>query len=215
MKQLDIHLNVKGQHHMRGLAISISPLIRNGIIMSGFFSLLAGLFSCKEQVVEYEVDDTYAGLREMALTMSTAELGLDSANEEDLSVIMDIGYPEAVVTLVALADGTVSLYISNGGGTIGLGENPAVRQAASEFIATAQAYSPAAAAVPATDFPLPQPGYIRFHIKTGKGVWTVEAQEDDLGKDRHEMSPLFHKAHEVITQIRLAEESAVADENTK
>jgi hypothetical protein len=44
-----------------------------------------------------------------------------------LALLMETGYPEAVATLVAVADGTSSLYFSNGGGFIGVGTPAGVR----------------------------------------------------------------------------------------
>lgn len=34
----------------------------------------------------------------------------------------------------------------------------------------------------------------------------MQAPEDDLGTERHTLSPLFYAAQEVITQLRLVEE---------
>jgi ankyrin repeat protein len=46
----------------------------------------------------------------------------------------------------------------------------------------------------------------RFYIIKKDRVLTGEFKEDDLGKGRLSLSPLFHKAHELITVIRLIEE---------
>jgi len=63
---------------------------------------------------------------------------------------------------------------------------------------------------PTQEFPLPQKARTRFYLITPKGVLTTEAKEDDLGNGRHPISPLFHTAHELITQIRLNEEERKA-----
>lgn len=61
-------------------------------------------------------------LRRRLLAARAAELGLVAgAPTEAWGVLMETAYPDAVVTLVALADGTTSLYFSNGGGIIGAG----------------------------------------------------------------------------------------------
>jgi hypothetical protein len=41
--------------------------------------------------------------------------------DQTLAEVMETGYPEALVTLVALSEGIASLYLSNGGGIIGPG----------------------------------------------------------------------------------------------
>lgn len=117
---------------------------------------------------------------------------------------METGYPGAVVSLVALADGTVSMYFSNGGGIIGLGPHPEPHRIAKELIASAQRFSLQATAT--KKFPLPKQSHTRFYFLTGNGVASVAAKEDDLGSQRHTLSPLFHKAHELISAIRIIDE---------
>ncbi len=114
---------------------------------------------------------------------------------------METGYPEAIATLVAMADGTTSLYTSNGGGAIGSGEHEAVRTVALAFVNAACEFT---SAMQWTDsFPLPPIGYVRFNLITARGNWTAEAPEQDLGYMRHPLSPLFHKGHEVLSAIRV------------
>jgi hypothetical protein len=116
------------------------------------------------------------------------------------AVLMETGYPEAVATLLAVADGTVSLYFSNGGGIIGGGEHEPIRKVSRELITLAQSCVPNSNL--ADSFPLPKPGYVRCYLVTDGGVHTFEAPEEDLGYERHPCSPLFHKGHELITAIR-------------
>lgn len=49
--------------------------------------------------------------------------------------VMEFQRPGAAVTLVSLADGTTSLYFSNGGGIIGAGGHPPVAKATRDFLA--------------------------------------------------------------------------------
>jgi hypothetical protein len=149
------------------------------------------------ETVDYEVADIYADLRNRVLQLQP------SPNDSDAAVsalLMETGYPEAVATLVAVADGSVSMYFSNGGGIIGAGEHAPVRQVAQKLLSTAESY--VARASRAAEFPLPTPGNVRFYFVTAKGVVTVEAAEDDLGYGRHAFSTLFHQAHELIAAIR-------------
>ena len=113
---------------------------------------------------------------------------------------METGYPDAVATLVVLAEGSTSLYFSNGGGVIGAGEHEAVRVASESLLSTAETQQDHLEGVVAT--PLPEVGRVRFYLRTFAGTVGAEAKEEDLGTGRHILSPLFHSAHAVIAAIR-------------
>jgi len=72
--------------------------------------------------------------------MSPARLGVfpSEALPNVWGVLMETGYSPAVVTLVALADGTTSLCFGSGGGVIGAEKYGAVREATAAFIAAAE-----------------------------------------------------------------------------
>ncbi len=148
--------------------------------------------------------EAYAGLREMVFTTTPLSIGLKPAADEVWGVVMETGYPKAVASLVALADGTVSLYFSNGGGIIGLGPHPEPNRLGKELITSAQRFVTQAKLTKV--YPLPQPIYTRFYLLTGNGVVTVEAKEDDLGNQRNSFSPLFYKAQDLISAIRVVDE---------
>lgn len=178
--------------------------------MASVFSFLSGLLSSGAIAKDYKVAEAYSGLRNMVLTTKPEAVGLKPAAGEVWGILMETGYPEAVVSLVALADGTVSIYFSNGGGIIGLGPHPDPQKAGKAFLALAQQYSKSATAT--KKYPLPNPTYTRFYFLTGSGVTTVEAKEEDFGYGRHQMSPLFHKGHELISEIRVVDEKLRAEQ---
>jgi hypothetical protein len=68
--------------------------------------------------------EVYMGLRQQVLSLTPVQLGAELADAPILALLMETGYPEAVATLVAVVDGTSSLYFSNGGGLLGAGEVP-------------------------------------------------------------------------------------------
>jgi hypothetical protein len=113
---------------------------------------------------------------------------------------METGYAEGVATLVVLADGTTSLYFSNGGGVIGAGTHGAVRAAGEMLLSSAEAHMADFAAVVET--PLPEVRRVRFYLRTFTGTMGAEADEKDLGEGRHTLSPVFHAAHAVISAVR-------------
>jgi hypothetical protein len=115
---------------------------------------------------------------------------------------MEIGQAAATATVVAIADGTVSMYLSTGGGEIGAGEHAAVRGAAERFrrvVADSRSLF-----VPTTDFPLPEEGRVRFQASFADGRYTAEAAEATLRGGRHPLTPVYAAGQDVLTEIRLA-----------
>jgi hypothetical protein len=115
---------------------------------------------------------------------------------------METGYPEGVATLVVVADGTASLYFSNGGGFIGAGDHKKVRDAIGPFLWSIDASL--SKFIPAATAPLPQVGRVRFYIRTFEGSLAGEASEEDLGYNRHALSAVFHAGHAIIAAMREA-----------
>lgn len=145
-------------------------------------------------------------LRDKALSVTAAELSL-APTESHLNVwgvLMEIAYPQAVATLAVFADGTSSLYISTGGGVIGAGQHKPVRDESEKFLFAAQGL--AEHLEPAEETPFPEPGRVRFYMRTFDDTVTAEATEQDLRSNHHGLGPLFHAGHAVITQMRLISE---------
>jgi hypothetical protein len=180
-------------------------------LMASFFSFIAGLFSPSTSAADYTVAEAYSGLRNMVLSTKSDSIGVKLKDTNEVwGVVMETGYPEAVASLVALADGTVSLYFSNGGGIIGLGPHAGPQRAAQSFLAASQQFSKQVQ--PTKSYPLPKPSYTRFYLLTGNGVLTTEAKEDDLGNNRHLLSPLFYKGHELISEVRAVDQKLRAEQ---
>lgn len=181
-------------------------VMKKGIIMAGFVAFLMGLLgSCKDKTSEYKIADVYRGLRQQVFNIDPSKIGIaPTATNRVWGMLMETGYSEAVVTLVTIADGTVSLYFSNGGGIIGVGQHEGPRKACESFLATASMF--VNQAQQAKNFPLPKVGNTRFYFLTFDGVFTVEAKETDLGNNKLSLSPLFHTAHKVIAEARIVDE---------
>jgi hypothetical protein len=147
------------------------------------------------------------GLRQQILSMDPVTAGIQEylGTNQVWGVIMETGYPEATVTLAALSDGNASLYFSSGGGVIGGIEHEAVRKSAIQMSRVADVF--VASCVPTTAFPLPKSGETVFYILTKNGKVTATALENDLGEEKHPMSPLFYAGQDVITQLRLITEN--------
>jgi hypothetical protein len=115
-------------------------------------------------------------------------------------VLMETGYPEAAATLVALGDGTASLYFSSGGGVIGGGPHPSINAAARRLVEIAGRH--VSELFPTREFPLPSNGDVRFYVLTTKGVVQGGAREESLGEGSHSLSEVFFAGHDVITGLR-------------
>lgn len=147
---------------------------------------------------------TYLGLRSMVMSISPEEIGIPD-DVEVFGVIMDTTYPNGTATLIALADGTVSLYTSTGGGVIGGGAHDQIASAGKQLIAVAESHMADFESDPPDE--LPPAGWTLITARTRTGPLCVTALEDDFGYRRHPASPVFHAAHAVITELRQLEES--------
>lgn len=143
-------------------------------------------------------------LREQVFSISPGEVGMvpGPGHTRVWSVLMEMGYREAVVSLVSMADGTTSLYFSNGGGIIRAGQHQTVRDASLRFIALVDARIDELAF--ADTHPMPVVGRVRFYARTFEQLRTAEAGEHELGEGRHALSSWFHAGHEVIAAVREA-----------
>ncbi len=172
--------------------------------MAGIQDALKNLFGRKGDE-GYKPADIYCEMRERVLALDPASVGLTQSEPNQVwGALMETGYAKAVSTLVMLGDGTVSLYFSNGGGIIGLGQHEGPRNAGLAFLAAAPSFLQYAE--PTGEYPLPQKSHTRFYLLTYEGIFTAEAPESDLGYGRHPLSPLFAKAQDVITQARFVSE---------
>ena len=144
----------------------------------------------------------YLQLRQMALSAQAKDLGLKPTEKRPAiwGILMEFCVEQATVTLLVMADKTISLYFSNGGGVIGAGEHREVALAGSRLIQIANRLHRGFR--PVTDFPLPNSGSVQFYVLTFQGVAGAKARERELEEGHHPLSALFVEGHEVIAAIR-------------
>jgi hypothetical protein len=161
-------------------------------------------------MAEREIVGVYTALRDQALGFGQVEIKAPPVVEGGrvLGVVMDLGYDTAVVSIVGLADGTASMYISNGGGMIGLGDNPPVAAAAKRWVAVAEE-------VPGLEEgeedALPTDGQVRFNVLTTEAPLAAGAPESELAAGSHPLSPLYAAGQDLIGEIRKVDEARQAD----
>jgi hypothetical protein len=147
----------------------------------------------------------YMELRSTVLHIDPSQIEVPDGEWPGASVaLMEMPVGDATATIVAVADGTVSLYTSTGGGTVGAGEHLSARHAGMRFLKAAAEAAPWM--TPTTDFPLPSEGSVRFHVRTPEGDVTAEATEEELRGRRDLLAPLYRAGQDVVSEIRLIEE---------
>lgn len=160
-------------------------------------------------------EEVYQGLRAQILGLEPAEAGLQQGPTHPIvwGALMETAYPRGTATLVSLADGTTSLYLSTGGGIIGGGFHQAVANATRSFLEGLERHLPMLQ--PDPDAALPAAGLVRIHALTYTGRLFADASEDDLGYGRHHLSPVFHAAQRVITELRLIDEAREGNDDSR
>jgi hypothetical protein len=149
----------------------------------------------KKEVVTPEPKSIYLGLRDQALNLKREKIGLPapSKSTQPWVAVMDWGLGSGTATVVAIADGTASIYLSSGGGSIGGGQShESIRKAAQKMVSVAAEFQPQMRAT--NSYPLPQKGQIVFYVLTDAGVFTATAPEEELSSHRHPLSKLSDAA---------------------
>jgi hypothetical protein len=147
-------------------------------------------------------------MRAQVLALKPDDIGITKATypRDVWGLLMETGVPEGgAFSLVALADGTTSLYFSTGGGVIGAGQHERVRSTSHDLLAKANEFHKLAK--PASAHPLPGPGQVIFYFLSYSGVLSYSAPEVSLGEGKDRLSALFLAGHHVISEVRQAEQA--------
>ena len=173
-------------------------------ILAGLLSIL-GLSQAGAQAPAPASESTTDDLRAMVLHLAPGEIGITAENfpHKVWGVVMETGMDTGYYTLVVLADGTTSLYFSNGGGIIGAGQHAEVKEASRQFIDLGNRM--VGFAQPATSTEPPRMGSTKFFFLTFDGLRSYTAAEVELGEERDSLAPLFHAGHAVIASARQAQ----------
>jgi len=147
--------------------------------------------------------NAFAGLRTMALESTRANFGLGPASTPDqpFVVVADWGDAQGATTIVAVADGSASVYSSDGAGSIGGGQaHPTIHDAALRTVELAADALPQAHL--ATTYPVAGQGQVTFYLVTDAGVYAATAAQDDLNANRSPLSALAASTQKVVAEYR-------------
>jgi hypothetical protein len=153
--------------------------------------------------------NAYLDLRSQILNSQRpqASSSAPDTSSDPWAVVMDWGVRHATATVVAVSDGTASIYYSTGGGSIGGGyARQSIRDAALHAVSIAGKFLDHMQFT--SNFPLPERDGFIFYIMTVRGVFMAKASIDLLKGNRHPLSELANAMQEIITQYRLLDTSS-------
>ena len=151
--------------------------------------------------IQYKTSDVYDELRGRVFNFDPNSINIENFAKETgiYGFVMESGYSNGISSLVIIADGTVSLYFSNGGAMIGSGSNENIGEKSIELMKFISSYKDKFEISDSN--PIVRKKNVRFYLLTYDGLLTKEVPQRDLGYNKHELSPVFHKTHELLSLI--------------
>ena len=144
----------------------------------------------------------YNGLRQQVFSGTRAIFNIPENDSNSVwCVVVEFIVSDATVTIVSLADGNASIYLSSGGGFIGGFGHSTIKSAAIKTVNLSLQFKRKMQKVDA--YPLPTNNNVVFYLLTDDGIYSVSDSEDKVTEQKSEFSPLFFAAQDVITQYRL------------
>jgi hypothetical protein len=139
-------------------------------------------------------------MRTMALTTTFERVGITPLPNGIWGAVVDFALPAGLATIVTLADGTTSLYLATGGGTIGAGAHAAVRNAGAKLLKLAGQHLERFTKT--TEYAPPAPGNVGFFLLKSDGVYaSAPLAATVLTQKKSELSDLFWAANDVLTEV--------------
>ena len=145
------------------------------------------------------LDDSYFGLRNLALTVRATDIGLPSSSAVH-AALLEINMGRATVTLACFATGDASLYFSTGGGTIGGRQIPAVRDAAIRLVRLVEAKREIL--TPVDEVAMPNDNRFNVVALTSGGPRVAIGTVESADKETTPLAEMFRAGQEVITAFR-------------
>lgn len=141
-------------------------------------------------------------LRSGVLAMAPVDIGLTSGAVPTVwGLMMELAEPGVAVSLVALADGSVSIYLSDGDGVIGCGLHPDVRAAAAKLLQTAE--QAIDLCLPTDDYSMPAADQVRIYLLTTRGILLGMAGRSEMDEGAVGLAEVYYAAHGLIGIVEL------------
>ena len=139
----------------------------------------------------------YIKLREHVLTMPLPA----RKDHKVLMLVMDWYLTSGLASVVAVFDGSASIYLGNGGGFLGGAQKSiAVRRAAAQAVKVAEQAIANFQPVQAAD--LPERGNVYFYARTESGLLRAVESEKHLSDTTSPLTALGGAMQNIITQYR-------------
>ena len=151
---------------------------------------------------ETDADNPYEGLRRQVLDSKPDEQVKTLMDGKPIyAAIVDMDLGKAIATLACFLDGTTSLYFSNGGGELGLGQaREEVRNATVAFLRSSEQVLDKMEVT--TDFPLPTEGKHAVYLISECAIYKYEIDLQVLESESKEIQFLFFLYQNVLNKIR-------------
>jgi hypothetical protein len=147
-------------------------------------------------------DNAYDGLRALALGATEDRVGnAPPEHPQVLGAVIDIPGAGGMASVVALADGTTSMYTSTGGGIIGAGAHEAVAVKTHALLTALQRLIEMFPADDRVDLPAADLVQITLITPTGRRRASVPAPAF-WGQEPSTVADLIAAIHDVISAIR-------------
>jgi len=149
-------------------------------------------------------DNPYVGLRQQALSLKPTDIDLtrEKFPHEVWGVVVEVGEGSQSYTLVVLADMTVSLYLSSGGGMMGAGDIEGVLQDSGALMIGANHLISQASIT--RDFSLPESQQVSFYFLTFDGIASYKADFITLQQSRNDWTTMYVISRKVVDRIMAA-----------
>jgi hypothetical protein len=148
-------------------------------------------------------ENPYMDLRHRAFSSKPTDLRLDIPADKVVvyGVVMDWNVGKTVATIVAFMTGEASFYLKSGQIFIGGSEYKTIKDAAIDFVNSAQQYIKNTEIAP--DNSLPDKDCVKFYLLSNIGIFVHQETVQNIEGDKTEWTILFHKGDQIITQYRL------------
>jgi hypothetical protein len=152
--------------------------------------------------METDHNKVFLGLRDDMMHAKSEDLDIElDPSSRVWGVVTDIAMGTGSVCLVALMNGSSSMYFSSGGKVVGTVDQKNVQDAATKYVKMSVKSLPEMKLT--RDYQLPAAGEVSFFLLTNNGVYTSKAKKDELVSGQNILSPMFFAANDLVNQFSI------------